>query len=269
MHTLLILATSAPHCAPPWPDPMIRSCLLILFKSEQRFWKNRAGLGLVDTLLREGRAPQGGVKDTWIFPNPPFIIYNVSCQVLHCRYSPVLVAQTIQRILPGDEKRNSTLLVIVDAGGKWGGAKQCHPVMPGGPPMQYLMTIGRSLNWMACQGIANYADTVFPGGYSWAKVGRVNGFLAQYVFSQSGWQAGQLLLSVWWRRQNWLQWETVFALRVADWQQPNEWLTIQSTKGKRQETEQLIPALRSYNNQPRSVTSMTLIDSKRCGPDQK
>ena len=42
---------------------------------------------------------------------------------------------------------------------------------------------------MACQAIANYAGTVFPRGYSWPKVGQVDGFLAQYVFSQSGWQA--------------------------------------------------------------------------------
>ena len=46
------------------------------------FWRKPAGLGLVDTLPREGRAPQGGVEDTWIFPPTSFIISNVSCQAL-------------------------------------------------------------------------------------------------------------------------------------------------------------------------------------------
>ena len=82
----------------------------------------------------------------------------------------------IRMLLP--EEKIPKLLVIVNTRGKWGGAKQCHPAMalPGGP-MQYLTTAGQSLNWMAFQAIAKYAGTVF--------LGKVNGLLTQYRFSQS------------------------------------------------------------------------------------
>ena len=50
------------------------------------FQGNPAGLGLVDTLPRDRSAPQGEVKDTWIFPPQ---LYHLQCfsQVLHCQNS--------------------------------------------------------------------------------------------------------------------------------------------------------------------------------------
>ena len=219
-----------------------------------------AGLGLVDTLPREGMAPQGGVKDTWIFP-PNLLLH------LQCFLSSIALLTSYCWLAWHREERTGKEIPSIWCQRR---ARWCQTMPPSDArwlrnAISYHRPLVTELNGMPGYLPSMLTQFLWMGEYSsqwffWNNT---------CVWSQSGWFFFDTILV--WSQSGWFIRASYSELGHSEWltgRKPNEWSRIQKTKQsirKIQKTKQLIRKIQKTKkpgNTFKHTNTITLEENK-------